>query len=168
MAVQPQRDWVFFIVAGVVLRDGGSTVKLLFLRGGSDDVFFAARPVRSVCPVRFALGWGLLGAKGERIISSPALQAFAVLLARPATAAAVRRFCLLSFGSCGWVAFFVEAPIPDAGGMSFAFSSFAKRGESFSPAVGLDVGSSVTAADVFSGRQLLGLRCVMLVLSGRW
>jgi hypothetical protein len=56
MVVRPQRDWVFFIVAGVVLRDGGSTVKLLFLRGGSDDVFFAARPVRSVCPVRFALG----------------------------------------------------------------------------------------------------------------
>jgi len=49
MVVRPQRDWVFFIVAGVVLRDGGSTVKLLFLRGGSDEVFCAARPVRSVC-----------------------------------------------------------------------------------------------------------------------
>ena len=81
------------------------------------------------------------------------------------TAVAVRCFCLLSFRSGGWKG---SVPISSDGGMRFAFSSFAKRGESFSPAVGLDAGSSVTAADVFSGRQLLGLRCVMLVLSGWW
>ncbi|KAG2646898.1 hypothetical protein PVAP13_2KG547000 [Panicum virgatum] len=86
-------------------------------------------------------------------------------LAWSMTAVAVRCFCLLSFRSGGWEG---GVPISSDGGMRFAFSSFAKRGESFSSAVGLDAGLSVTAADVFSGRQLLGLRCVMLVLSGRW
>ena len=106
--------------------------------GDNFDVGFGEDPVRCFCPL--CLAW-------------------------LTTAVAVRCFCLLSFRSGGWEG---GVPISADGGMRFAFSSFAKRGESFSPAVGLDVGSSVTAADVFSGRQLLGLRCVMLVLSGRW
>ena len=118
--------------------------RIRFLRVFGDDdgdnfgVGFGEDPVRCFCPL--CLAW-------------------------LTTAVAVRCFCLLSFRSGGWEG---GVPISGDGGMRFAFSSFAKRGESFSPAVGLDAGSSVTAADVFSGRQLLGLRCVMLVLSGRW
>ena len=118
--------------------------RIRFLRVFGDDdgdsfgMGFGEDPVRCFCPL--CLAW-------------------------LTTAVAVRCFCLLSFRSGGWKG---SVPISGDGGMRFAFSSFAKRGESFSPAVGLDVGSSVTAADVFSGRQLLGLRCVMLVLSGWW
>ena len=106
--------------------------------GENLDVGFGEDPVRCFCPL--CLAW-------------------------LTTAVAVRCFCLLSFRSGGWKG---SVPISSDGGMRFAFSSFAKRGESFSPAVGLDAGLSVTAADVFSGRKLLGLRCVMLVVSGRW
>ena len=118
--------------------------RIRFLRVFGDDdgdsfgMGFGEDPVRCFCPL--CLAWST-------------------------TAVAVRCFCLLSFRSGGWEG---GVPISDDGGMRFAFSSFAKRGESFSPAMGLDIGSLVTAADVFSGRQLLGLRCVMLVLSGWW
>lgn len=71
-------------------------------------------------------------------------------------------FCLLSFGSGGRVAFFVGAPISGDGGMRFAFSSFAKGGESFFSAVGWVAGSSVTTAAAFSGRQLRGWRWRMI------
>ena len=117
--------------------------------------------------VFFPVEVGVPYSGGAKLLLLRAVAGGGVLSGRPVRCA-FPCFCLLSFGSGGRVAFFVGAPISGDGGMRFAFSSFAKRGESFSSAVGLDAGLSVTAADVFSGRQLLGLRCVMLVLSGRW
>jgi len=98
---------------------------------------------------------------GAKLLLLRAIVGGGVLSGRPVRCA-FPCFCLLSFGSGGRVVFFVGAPISGDGGMRFAFSSFAKGGESFFSAVGWVAGSSVTTAAAFSGRQLCGWRRRMI------